>query len=173
MRALRDYLDEHLAAHPCADCGLTDPRILEFDHLGDKAEEIAALWRRGRSLDELRDEVAKCEVVCVNCHRHRTASRERWWRLDLDRPIAEPNVRQKRNVLRVYRLLDRSSCVDCGKSDIVVLDFDHIAPKLAPVLSLAWDGYSRWVILAEIAKCEIRCANCHRLRTLERLREPA
>jgi hypothetical protein len=173
MQVLRDYLDEYLAVHPCADCGLTDPRILEFDHLEDKMEDIGILWRRGRALSELKLEVAKCEVVCVNCHRRRTARRENWWRRELERALTPPKLRQKRNVLWVYRRLSESSCVDCGESDLVVLEFDHIGPKRAPVLSLAWGGYSGAVILAEMAQCEVRCSNCHQLRTIERRQQAA
>src|SRR3954453_8989422 len=90
MQVLRDYLDEYLGRHACADCGLSDPRLLEFDHIEDKMEDIAILWRRGRALSEQKREVAKFEVVCGNCHRRRTAERESWWRLDLDRPLSAP-----------------------------------------------------------------------------------
>jgi len=53
--------------------------------------------------------------------------------------------------------------VDCGEGDQVVLDFDHVkAPKSANVSALVAGGYEWSVIAAEIAKCVVRCANCHR-----------
>ena len=48
--------------------------VLEFDHLGDKEFGIGAGFR-DRSLQALLNEMAKCEVVCANCHRRRTATR--------------------------------------------------------------------------------------------------
>jgi hypothetical protein len=65
---------EHLRSHPCVDCGEDDVLVLEFDHLGDKLFSIARGFR-DRSLQALLDEMAKCEVVCANCHRRRTAAR--------------------------------------------------------------------------------------------------
>jgi hypothetical protein len=72
-RRIRFLLD-FFAANPCADCGETDPRVLEFDHLRDKAFSVSA-GIRDRNWQSVLDEIAKCEVVCANCHRRRTASR--------------------------------------------------------------------------------------------------
>jgi hypothetical protein len=68
------YLIEYFRTHPCVDCGERDPLVLEFDHLDDKAFNIAE-GIRDRSWQALLDEIAKCEVVCANCHRRRTAQR--------------------------------------------------------------------------------------------------
>jgi hypothetical protein len=68
------YLVEFFRTHPCVDCGESDPVVLEFDHLGDKAFNIGSSLR-DRSWESLLAEMAKCEVVCANCHRRRTASR--------------------------------------------------------------------------------------------------
>ena len=67
---------EFLASHPCVDCGETDPIVLEFDHLADKAFAISK-GLRDRSWESVRREMAKCDVVCANCHRRRTARRGR------------------------------------------------------------------------------------------------
>jgi hypothetical protein len=61
-------------------------------------------------------------------------------------------------------------CVDCGyKKHAVALDFDHLPgfEKTAAVSNLL--SCTRERILAEIAKCEVVCANCHRVRTANRL----
>jgi hypothetical protein len=55
-------------------CGETDPIVLEFDHLRDKKFNIGKAWR-GHEWQSVLDEIAKCEVVCANCHRRRTACR--------------------------------------------------------------------------------------------------
>jgi hypothetical protein len=68
------YLVAYLREHPCADCGETDPVVLEFDHLRDKKFGVAQ-GLRDRKWQSVLDEMAKCEVVCANCHRRRTAKR--------------------------------------------------------------------------------------------------
>jgi hypothetical protein len=68
------YLVTFLREHPCVDCGEADPLVLEFDHLRDKKFAISA-GLQGRRWQDVLDEIAKCEVVCANCHRRRTAMR--------------------------------------------------------------------------------------------------
>ncbi len=68
------YLLDYFKTHPCVDCGETDPVVLEFDHLRDKLFDISKAIR-DRSWQSILDEMEKCEVVCANCHRRRTAQR--------------------------------------------------------------------------------------------------
>lgn len=66
---------------------------------------------------------------------------------------------------RRWEYLSTHACVDCGESDPVVLEFDHRADKKASIMALM-RRHARWdVIMEEIAKCDVRCANCHRRRT--------
>ena len=67
-------LVQFLRSHPCADCGETDPVVLEFDHLADKSFDMSR-GVRDRNWDAVLREMAKCDVVCANCHRRRTARR--------------------------------------------------------------------------------------------------
>lgn len=170
VRALRTHVLSYLLEHPCVDCGERDPVILEFDHIREKTAGIAALVAAGVKLDLVNDEISRCEVVCVNCHRRRTARRARWRRADPSDPTARryPSIAVEHNVAHVGAMLSRSSCVDCGERDPLVLDFDHVGPKSANVKRLVWYGGSIATIDAEIARCEIRCANCHRRVTAER-----
>jgi hypothetical protein len=68
------YLVAFFREHPCVDCGQHDPLVLEFDHLGEKSFGIAK-GLRDHNWRTVLDEIAKCEVVCANCHRRRTAQR--------------------------------------------------------------------------------------------------
>ncbi len=68
------YLIAYFATHPCVDCGERDPVVLEFDHIREKLFDIGANLR-DLTWQSLLDEIAKCEVVCANCHRRRTARR--------------------------------------------------------------------------------------------------
>lgn len=69
---------------------------------------------------------------------------------------------------RVLEYLSTHPCVDCGESDPVVLEFDHVREKITDVARLVYDGFSWAAISDEIAKCEVRCANCHRRVTAKR-----
>lgn len=166
IAAAREYILGYLRTHPCISCGETDPVVLEFDHTGLKGGCVGQLVADGASLDRIRAEVALCEVLCANCHRHRTFERmPGGMRGAPPAPgVTRPWVRQ-RNVDWVYELLDDSECVDCGLEDMTVLEFDHVGPKRESVLVLSWTGYSIETIQREIAECEIRCANCHRRKT--------
>jgi hypothetical protein len=71
--------------------------------------------------------------------------------------------------VRAWRYLAEHACVDCGESDPVVLEFDHLRDKRANVPQLITYGLSWRAIQAEIAKCEVRCVNCHMRRTARQI----
>ena len=152
--AARAFIREHLAEHPCADCGEEDLLVLEFDHhRGEKDQEIARLLA-GARLERLRREVERCEVVCVNCHRRRTATRAGSFRVTGVAP-ASWTAPQLRNHSFLVEVLRTAGCCDCGERDPVVLDFDHIGEKRAGVTRLA-NRSSLAVLRAEIERCMVR-----------------
>jgi hypothetical protein len=58
--------------------------------------------------------------------------------------------------------------VDCGETDPLVLEFDHLRDKRFNIGNAL--PYRNWAsILAEIEKCAVVCANCHRRRTARRI----
>jgi len=75
---------EHLALYlkiikeknPCMDCKISYPYyMMDFDHVrGTKHANVAELINT-LSKKRLDEEIAKCEVVCSNCHRIRTHMR--------------------------------------------------------------------------------------------------
>jgi hypothetical protein len=83
---------------------------------------------------------------------------------------AQERYRQN-NYIKLVEYLKGKACVDCQENNPMVLDFDHL-PKYEKSFSIgraitgstrSWDS-----ILLEIGKCEIVCANCHRIRTSTR-----
>lgn len=72
----REWLSE-LKAKPCMDCGNSFPPVcMDFDHRdgSEKVGNVSALYEC--SLQTLLNEIAKCDLVCANCHRLRTHSRK-------------------------------------------------------------------------------------------------
>lgn len=225
----------YLARHPCVDCGQTDIRVLEFDHVhGTKAGNVSRMIGEGYSWSTIEAEIAKCEVRCANCHRIRTSERGGFWHvlfrplvfavvfkealmcnkkhcpgcncdLDLDQfawkniakgilqtwcrkclkeanrihyinnsqiykdRAAKRNERVRAsNKRKLYGYLSTHPCVDCGQTDIRCLEFDHVRGEKSEDISRMLQNLPWSAIEAEIVKCEVRCANCHRIKTLER-----
>ena len=78
VRRNRDYVDDYLMNHPCVDCGNSDIRVLEFDHVrGVKEDHICRAIRNAWSLERLKLEIDKCEIRCCNCHRIVTINRRK------------------------------------------------------------------------------------------------
>lgn len=76
-KALKAWMLE-LKSNPCADCGGTfDSCCMDFDHREgtDKQYNIASMFAHHYSRELIEVELAKCELVCANCHRIRTRDR--------------------------------------------------------------------------------------------------
>ncbi len=69
---------EFLKLNPCVICGESDPIVLEFDHLNNKKSAISSLMKR--SWKTIEKEMQKCQVLCANCHRRKTAKQLGWYR---------------------------------------------------------------------------------------------
>jgi hypothetical protein len=60
-------------------------------------------------------------------------------------------------------------CMDCGGTfPFECMDFDHVRGTKLGNLNKLFTGAAMETILAEIAKCELVCSNCHRIRTRKR-----
>lgn len=139
----------------CMDCGESDPVCLDFHHRNPDEKEFN-IGHRGRYLPRAKvlAEIAKCDVVCVNCHRKRHAKERNGDR------ILPPIQRARWQFFLHLRGACRCSC---GVSDGVCLDYHHLDPatKSFGVANKA-PTVSRERLLAEIAKCIVLCGNCHR-----------
>ncbi len=79
---IREFLLSFLNQNKCKDCGNCDIRVLEFDHLPEFIKEynISDMLRNSLSINLIKQEIKKCEVVCANCHRIRTNQRQNNYR---------------------------------------------------------------------------------------------
>ena len=85
------------------------------------------------------------------------------------RALTDNKKRIQRNKDFVFNYLSEHPCVDCGEGNPIVLEFDHISnDKFKEISNLVQEAYSLERIKLEIAKCEVRCANCHRIVTHNR-----
>ncbi|HZI97206.1 MAG TPA: hypothetical protein VFD41_06735, partial [Actinomycetales bacterium] len=130
--------------------------------------------------------------VCVTCHIDQPLSEynkrarakdglqarcrrcsSQWYIANRNAHIENTRARTDRTRRRLYQLLRRflqnNPCFDCGESDVRTLQFDHVDPasKSWAVAVMVRRARPWEVILTEIEKCEVRCANCHSRRTAE------
>ena len=85
VRLLRSHVFEYLSNNPCVVCGSADLLVLEFDHKDPTTKRFnigKAISGKtiSISLEELVIEIAKCEVMCRNCHQRKTHKDNHSWR---------------------------------------------------------------------------------------------
>lgn len=79
------------------------------------------------------------------------------------------SIRAKRDRAYMQQIKVERGCADCGyNAHPSALDFDHLPGAVKRYRLCTMSGMRRALIDAEIAKCEVVCANCHRIRTHER-----
>jgi hypothetical protein len=88
-----------------------------------------------------------------------------------DKELVHYNKQQLKK--RLSEIKEKSGCVYCGINNHIILDFDHLKDKKYNISRMIHDGFSWAAIKKEIAKCEVVCANCHRIRTHNRLTSQA
>lgn len=161
---------------PCAACGgRFEPYQMDFDHRDPTTKAFNVMSGRAglMSRDRLIAEVTKCDVVCANCHAvrsQRQASR-RW---SAGGPGVSRHIDRKREYWRAQaqalRELRSVPCQDCHRRlSPYSMEFDHRHPTTKSQRVMAMVGRAGMQrILAEVAKCDVVCANCHRMRTYRR-----
>ena len=85
----------------------------------------------------------------------------------IEKKLEQYNKQELKKKLATIK--EDSGCMDCGENNHIVLDFDHLKDKKYNVSRMIHDGFSWAAIKKEIAKCEVVCAKCHRIRTHYRL----
>ena len=75
QKKARKLIYEFKLGNPCTICGEDDPRVVEFNHVdpNTKDHNISEIVNSGHSTNSILKEIAKCEVLCANCHRRKTA----------------------------------------------------------------------------------------------------
>jgi hypothetical protein len=123
-------------------------------------EKIIALRSQGKTYDQIKAEL-NCSKGTISYHVGEGQKEKAGIR----------SLRQReRNMLLFHRYKEEKGCFDCGKDfPHYVLEFDH-KPEFEKTdgvyrvmktlgIDKAWE---------EVAKCDVVCANCHKVRTYER-----
>lgn len=153
---------DKLKDHPCLDCGKQyEPFCMDFDHLRDKFMAISKMIHETFSLEKIKQEIAKCELVCVLCHKDRTYARLQ----EQEKKKLYPCYDRNREIIKLAK---SQPCAICNiQYNYWQMEFDHIIEKdIAVGLML---GASQQKLEKEMAKCQILCALCHRRKTKKEL----
>lgn len=151
----------------CAVCGYKRcAEALEFHHIGPEQKEFTIASRHAYEWQTLEAELEKCVLLCANCHREAEdkAALERSRHSTGDRPITQQRVEKRRRevALRAVALKGRS-CALCGYDACArALELHHMdaGKKAFQVRDGNTWGWAR--VQAELEKCALLCANCHR-----------
>lgn len=75
-------------------------------------------------------------------------------------------MKRRREILDRYKI--KKGCIDCGyNANPYALQWDHRDPLTKVCTPHRMASYSLKNIIAEARKCDIRCANCHSIRSVE------
>ena len=106
---------------------------------------------------------------CKQCHNDK--ARIRWKENPKYRDSVRAAKQRMKDRLRdiVAKYLKSHPCLCCGEENWLVLEFDHKDPedKAREIARFINDGCRVDRLSLEISKCDVLCANCHRLKTLK------
>lgn len=152
----------------CIYCGETNVECLDFHHRDGeiKSFTIGKALQRSTPLKTLLRDIAKCDIVCPNCHKEHHPPRFIDNKTRPERLTTAQRQRQKR-VDRWGSFIERckfDGCTLCDAHHHPSLDFHHVDPSQKSfkvgdyrVMALSVD------VPGEVVKCMVLCANCHRL----------
>jgi hypothetical protein len=124
-----------------------------------ETKEPTSFNRSSKSLDGLQNYCRSCQAAHYrrNQVRHKANAKH-------------TRARRKGEARALLIAALAGGCVDCGVNDLRVLQFDHVrGEKVEAISELVRRGAALSMIVAEIEKCEVRCANCHAIATFARL----
>src|SRR5687767_939420 len=141
------FVPDHPEHIRCCRCGERKP-----------AHDFA--WRRNGK--------GQHDTYCRPCRsaygrEHYLANKQRY----IDQARAQKQGLSRERIAYLLEYFVLHPCIDCGETDPVVLEFDHLGEKRFNI-SKGLQNRSWESVLAEIEKCEVVCANCHRRRTYHR-----
>ena len=135
--------------------------------------KVCGTCKEEKPVEEFRNRTAAKDgkqSVCAICDKIRQSEYYIKNRSHLRPKLHKAKLEKIEKHYAIVNELKKEPCIDCGNTfDPICMDYDHIDNnKFKGVSALVNQGYSLKVIMAEIAKCELVCACCHRIRTRDR-----
>jgi hypothetical protein len=97
------------------------------------------------------------------------AAERRWYAANKAK-VAAKKDRKRERLRDLVRTAKERPCADCdGSFPYYVMDFDHVADDKSALVSKLVNFGAVQRLLDEMDKCEVVCANCHRIRTWRRM----
>lgn len=154
----------------CKNCGITDIRTFDFAHW-DRSKKLRYPCGKGINPSALRESKfnksrGDFRILCASCHRVETAIENSEQK---DLLVAAPKA-----VLVAREKIRRGKCQDCSLPVkghyLSEFEFDHPenTVKVASVCDMVNGTYKQKELIDEMAKCDLLCVNCHRIRTWDR-----
>ena len=133
--------------------------------------KICTKCKNEKKLDSFNKNKTKKDGYCNVCRSCSNAVSKLYYETNIDKHKGSVKIRNRKvrleNRERYFKILSQSSCIDCGNDNPLVLEYDHKdgVIKNKGVGELVGNGTCWETIEKEIDKCDLRCANCHRIRT--------
>lgn len=132
-------------------------------------EKICSRCKKSKNEESFRfknKEKTKRNSACNDCMKiYRKEHYERKKKYYIEKSSKRNNNLREENRIKIINFLKNNSCVDCGENNLLVLEFDHREreSKVNSIMSMLSSSWS--TIKKEIIKCDVRCANCHSIKT--------
>ena len=155
---IKNYINSLKLKSGCSKCGYNKHHVaLEYHHIDSKNKTINIA--RCGSIKRANDEIKKCIILCSNCHKE----------LHTEQKVLKDNYKNRRRKVNKKLLdnykIENGGCIDCGCLNILVLEMDYVSRK-DKKFNIGREIYRNWkTVLEECRKCEIRCRNCHQIKT--------
>ncbi len=133
-------------------------------------EKVCTICKRLKSIKDFNKKNRSKDghqPACKSCNKERSAAYYKR-KTEHHKSVTKKQklLLRTRNSQYIWDYLVTHPCVDCGNNNPIVLEFDHVrGEKIAAVSEIVRNSGSLDKIEAEIEKCEVRCANCHRIKT--------
>lgn len=154
----------------CANCPETNIDTFEFAHFERGTKKIGRKALTNASYSELTEELTRGNWLCSFCHR--ISTQKEWKEIYTSSEVGITRIRRHKIFSIVNDIKYQiGSCQMCRRivtpETVVAFEFDHMVQgeKLANVSALIQRRVALDRIRAEIAKCLLVCANCHRIST--------
>lgn len=112
------------AERGCIFCRERDPICLDFHHRDRKAKKKVISQLKSAATKQLMEEIAKCEVICSNCHRklHSSEERKTWWRERLKGKALVENPQEDVGCEPLFEWGEKNGCAEATAEKPIALD---------------------------------------------------